>query len=228
MLSFTLPRALDGEELGSIVLGGLPNGDEDGTIDLSIPFGDPKDGWNVPSEWLKLGDGSDNDASIDLSEMSLVPELTNGLHLPHNLTKTLYAHLHALPTNRWMDVWEFNCSYRHTLPTLTFTFPSASSHTDRDSPKVSFEEEDYTLHGYFGDDEVCLLTILEHEQPWLEDKILLGTMLWEKWHVVFDLREQGERGSNGKLELIPRERMDGRGEVNMAEFVGARSGRWTR
>lgn len=211
LLSFSLPRY--GTSLGSIKLGGLPSGHEE--IDLSIPFGDLGEGWNVPLASLILGpsDKDDKPTNIDMTGLKLYPALTApGLMLPHNLTKILYSHLHALPNDKWQGVKEFNCSYRGYLPDISLSFPDTST-------SITFSEEDYTIHGYMGEDEVCLLTITDYwGPPGSEDAVAIGTMLWERWHVVFDLEDEF-------MGLISREENNGErmiGERTQGELEGLR------
>ena len=197
ILSFTLPDGYT-SAYGSITLGALPSGHD--SVETSIPFGDLSEDWNVPLNSLNLDSTTKDgkDISIDLKDFALHPTLTPGLTLPWNLTKTLYTHLHAVPDDGWIQGREFNCSYRGKLPDLTFNFPN--------DVNISFVEKEYTLHGWIGDKEICLLTILPHEWD-AEGPVEVGTPLFDRWHVVFDLEDES-------MGLIERER---KGEVRERE-----------
>lgn len=177
IITFSLPPY--GIERGSITLGALPRGHE--KVDSSIPFGDLSSGWNLPMSGLTLA-GEKKTVELDTENLKVHPTFSPSLLFPSNLTQRLYSHLRALPDpdREWGDVRPFNCSFRGSQPDITFSFPDTDA-------KISFSEEEYTLHGFLGDEEVCLLTIMEHEDEGMEEVVAVGTMLWEKWHVVFNL-----------------------------------------
>ena len=219
LLSFTLPANLYTGVKGSITLGALPAGHDN--LEQSIPMGDLSKGWNVPLSRLNLEaveESTATDAELDLKGLALFPSLSaSGLALPSNLTEKLYPHLHALPDSGWLDGRDFNCSFRGHLPNLTFTFPTSSA-SSKDA-SISFAEKDYTLHGYAGEEEICLLTISPHEDEerrGLERVVEVGTPLWRGWHVVFDLEGEGE--GEGEMGLVERDREDDDDEAEAREF----------
>lgn len=201
LMTFSLPQW--GEDMGSITLGGLPPGRS--APDDHIPLLNNATGWTASVARLALTSNSttlNSNTSLEIpSSLSLTPILTDkSLLFPAPLLSTVYEHLHALDNDDWEDVKEFNCSFRGTLPDITFRFPGTDV-------EISFAEKEYSIHGFFGDEEFCVLTIMEYDAPpWEEeDKVAMGTMFWEKYEVVFGFGEGGqsmgliERESDGQM-----------------------------
>ena len=202
IISLTLP--MWGKEGSSITLGALPKGYF--KVDLSMPLGDLSEGWDLPLSSVTLAstndEGDSEDVQLDTQGLKFYPSFMSSIRPPHNLTEALYKHLHALPDSGWGELREFNCSYRGSLPNISFDFDGGDS--------ISFSEPEYTLYGYDGETLVCLLAIAEFDgPPGTEDVLTIGEELFDKWHVVFDLGIEGKEASMG---LIEREDFEG-GEV---------------
>ena len=170
-MTITLPLIPNGEPSGSVLLGTLPPGKDD--VDISIPLGDFANGWNLAGDSVTLeGNAS---LHLDLKDVLVFPEPSfPGFMFPRDITDALFEALNA--TDRYMLGRAFDCSYRGQLPNMTFDFSGTS---------VVFIEDEYTRHGWRGDDEICLLMIIEPELD--SPTLAMGTPLFEKFHVVFDM-----------------------------------------